>query len=141
MSDSLTALTEAGVSIWLDDLSRQRLIDGNLARLVHDQHVSGVTTNPTIFARAITGSDHYTDQIRRLALRQVDVDTALRELTTFDCCARSTTPPTAWTGGIENLHDLRRRSRCPFRGRRDARSLSITRMARCRHAIGARTGP
>jgi transaldolase len=41
------------VSIWLDDLNRQRLSDGSLARLVRDQHVSGVTTNPTIFAKAI----------------------------------------------------------------------------------------
>ncbi|MDN2496594.1 transaldolase [Nocardia nova] len=84
MSDPLSALTEAGVSIWLDDLSRERLIGGSLARLVRDQHVSGVTTNPTIFAKAITGSDHYTEQIRGLAVRRVDVDTALRELTTFD---------------------------------------------------------
>ncbi|WP_342215142.1 transaldolase family protein [Nocardia farcinica] len=53
MSDPLTALTDAGVSIWLDDLNRQRLSDGSLARLVRDQHVSGVTTNPTIFAKAI----------------------------------------------------------------------------------------
>ncbi len=84
MSDPLTALTEAGVSIWLDDLSRERLTDGGLARLVGDQHVTGVTTNPAIFAKAITGSDTYTDQIRRLALRRVDLDTALRELTTYD---------------------------------------------------------
>ncbi|MFI6172946.1 transaldolase [Nocardia sp. NPDC051052] len=84
MSDSLTALTEAGVSIWLDDLSRARLTDGSLQRLVHDRHVVGVTTNPTIFAKAITGSDCYTEQIRDLARRQVDVATALRELTTHD---------------------------------------------------------
>ncbi|MFJ9371089.1 transaldolase [Nocardia sp. NPDC101769] len=84
MSDPLTALTEAGVSIWLDDLSRQRLSDGSLARLVADRHVTGVTTNPTIFAKAISSGDAYADQIRRLALRQVDVDTALRELTTYD---------------------------------------------------------
>ncbi|MBV7701588.1 transaldolase [Nocardia nova] len=84
MSDPLTALTDAGVSIWLDDLSRQRLIDGGLARLVADQHVSGVTTNPAIFAKAITGSDLYADQIHQLALRRADVDTAVRELTGHD---------------------------------------------------------
>ncbi|WP_425297895.1 transaldolase [Nocardia abscessus] len=84
MSDALTALTEAGVSIWLDDLNRQRLIEGSLARLVADRHVTGVTTNPAIFAKAITGSDAYADQIGRLTLRRVDVDTALRELTAYD---------------------------------------------------------
>ncbi|MGW5917488.1 transaldolase [Nocardia fluminea] len=84
MSDSLTALAEAGVSIWLDDLSRERLVDGSLALLVRERHVSGVTTNPAIFAKAITGSDTYTDQIQNLALRGVDVETALRELTTYD---------------------------------------------------------
>lgn len=84
MSDPLTALTEAGVSIWLDDLSRGRLIEGSLARLVADRHVTGVTTNPAIFAKAITGSDAYTGQIGRLTLRRVDVDTALRELTAYD---------------------------------------------------------
>lgn len=84
MSDPLAALTEAGVSIWLDDLSRDRLIDNSLIRLVRENHVTGVTTNPATFAKAITGSDTYTDQIQRLALRGVDVDTALRELTTYD---------------------------------------------------------
>ncbi|WP_433715624.1 transaldolase [Nocardia sp. CA-084685] len=84
VSNPLTALTQAGVSIWLDDLSRGRLTDDSLARLVRDQHVTGVTTNPAIFAKAITGSDTYTDQIRRLALRRVDLDTALRELATYD---------------------------------------------------------
>jgi transaldolase len=80
----LTTLTDAGVSIWLDDLSRERLTSGSLAQLVADKHVVGVTTNPTIFAKAITGSDTYTNQIQQLATRRVDTDTALRELTTFD---------------------------------------------------------
>ncbi|WP_063024594.1 transaldolase [Nocardia niwae] len=84
MPNPLTALTQAGVSIWLDDLSRERLTDGSLADLVRDRHVVGVTTNPTIFAKAITGSDCYAEQIRDLALRQLDTDTALRELTTYD---------------------------------------------------------
>jgi transaldolase len=53
MTDPLTALTEAGVSIWLDDLSRDRLTSGSLADLVARDHVAGVTTNPAIFAKAI----------------------------------------------------------------------------------------
>lgn len=84
MTDPLTAITDAGVSIWLDDLSRERLTSGSLARLVAEAHVAGVTTNPTIFAKAITGSDTYTEQLGQLATRGVDVDTALREITTFD---------------------------------------------------------
>lgn len=84
VSDALVRLSEAGVSIWLDDLSRLRLVDGSLARLVRDRHVVGVTTNPTIFAHAIAGSDCYDDQIADLALRRVGVEEALRALTTSD---------------------------------------------------------
>ena len=53
MSERLKALTEAGVSIWLDDLSRERLQTGNLAELVRDSFVVGCTTNPTIFAASL----------------------------------------------------------------------------------------
>ena len=84
MTDSLTDLTQAGVSIWLDDLSRDRLVTGTLADLAARDHVVGVTTNPTIFAKAISGSDAYALQIRDLATRGVDVGEALRALTTFD---------------------------------------------------------
>ena len=59
MADTLAELTTAGVAIWLDDLSRARLVRGQPGRLIHDSHVVGVTTNPTIFAKAISGSDHY----------------------------------------------------------------------------------
>ena len=82
--DVLDRLSEAGVAIWLDDLSRGRLADGSLAALVRDRRVVGVTTNPTIFAKAIQGSDLYDTQIADLALRRVCVDEALRALTTFD---------------------------------------------------------
>jgi transaldolase len=84
MTDVLAALNAAGVSIWLDDLSRARLTSGSLAELVAHDHVSGLTTNPSIFAKAITGSDVYDGQLRDLAARGVDVGEALRALTTFD---------------------------------------------------------
>ncbi len=84
MTDSLSALTDAGVSIWLDDLSRERLTSGSLAALVEQHHVSGVTTNPSIFAKAITAAEPYEAQVRDLAARGVDVAEALRALTTFD---------------------------------------------------------
>jgi transaldolase len=84
MADPLSALSNAGVSIWLDDLSRERLVTGSLADLADNDHVVGVTTNPTIFARAITGSDVYQQQLAELAARRVDIGEALRALTAFD---------------------------------------------------------
>ena len=83
MTDSIARLRTAGVSLWLDDLSRERLTTGSLAAL-RDRGVSGVTTNPTIFARAISDSDAYDGQIRDLKLRQAPADQALRELTASD---------------------------------------------------------
>ena len=64
MNDTLRTLSEAGVSIWLDDLSRERLVSGSLADLAARDHVVGVTTNPSIFAKAITGTDAYDPQLR-----------------------------------------------------------------------------
>src|ERR1039457_6292770 len=84
MNDTLGTLSEAGVSIWLDDLSRERLVSGSLADLAARDHVVGVTTNPSIFAKAITGSDAYDSQLRDLSTRGVEVREALRALTTYD---------------------------------------------------------
>jgi transaldolase len=84
MADALTALSKAGVSIWLDDLSRERLVSGSLADLAARDHVVGVTTNPSIFAKAITGTGAYGPQVRDLTSRGVAVGEALRALTTFD---------------------------------------------------------
>ena len=84
MSDPLAELSDKGVSIWLDDLSRLRLVSGSLADLVAHDHVVGVTTNPTIFAKAITGSDAYAGQVRDLRERGVGVHEALRAMTAFD---------------------------------------------------------
>jgi transaldolase len=60
----LQALHDAGISIWLDTLSRDLLDSGHFARLIGDCHVTGATSNPTIFAKAITGSELYDDQLR-----------------------------------------------------------------------------
>jgi transaldolase len=84
MTDTLKQLSDAGVAVWLDDLSRQRLTTGSLATLIQDSHVVGVTTNPTIFQKAISGSEYYTDQITDLAIRGVSVGEALRSLTGYD---------------------------------------------------------
>ncbi|MEV5966524.1 transaldolase [Kribbella sp. NPDC051952] len=84
MNDRLKALADAGVSIWLDDLSRQRLASGSLAALIEDKHVVGVTTNPTIFAKAISDADAYADIVKRLSAEGVSVDEAIRVITTDD---------------------------------------------------------
>ncbi|MFD1858691.1 transaldolase [Aeromicrobium camelliae] len=84
MSDRLAALSEAGVSIWLDDLSRERIETGNLAELVESKHVVGVTTNPTIFASALAKGERYEPQVRELKANGADIDTAIFELTTTD---------------------------------------------------------
>jgi transaldolase len=84
MTDRLQELVDAGVSIWLDDLSRQRLTSGNLESLIHDQHISGVTTNPTIFAKAISDADAYAEQVTRLAAEGISTDEAIRAITTDD---------------------------------------------------------
>jgi hypothetical protein len=100
MTDSIARLRTAGVSVWLDDLSRERLTTGSLAAF-RDRGVSGVTTNPTIFARAITDSNAYDAQLRDLKLRRAPVDQVLRELTAFDvrqACDVLRTPP-GWTSG------------------------------------------
>ena len=84
MTDSLQELSQAGVAIWLDDMSRGRLATENLADLIRDKHVVGVTTNPTIFQKAISESELYDRQLRDLAVRGVDVEEAVRMVTTFD---------------------------------------------------------
>ena len=83
MNDRLKALADAGVSIWLDDLSRGRLTSGNLAGKIADDSVSGVTTNPTIFAAALTNGADYAEQLRSLG-DEIDVDHAIKQLTSTD---------------------------------------------------------
>ena len=83
-NEKLAELSEAGVAVWLDDLSRDRIRSGNLQSLVAGHSVVGVTTNPTIFAAAISGSDSYDDQLHALAVRKVSVEEALRTITAAD---------------------------------------------------------
>src|ERR687883_421766 len=84
MTDALAQLSELGVSVWLDDLSRELLAGGELDKLIRDRHIVGVTSNPTIFATALAKGDRYEDQIRALAARGADVDTVVFEVTTDD---------------------------------------------------------
>ncbi|MFJ7175462.1 transaldolase [Streptomyces massasporeus] len=81
---ALKRLSDEGVSIWLDDLSRRRIESGNLAGLVATKNVVGVTTNPSIFQAAIGSGAGYEEQLADLALRGVTVDEAVRMMTTAD---------------------------------------------------------
>ncbi|MBN6055463.1 transaldolase [Nonomuraea sp. RK-328] len=84
MSEILNKLTGQGVSIWLDDISRERLRTGNLEQLIREKNVVGVTSNPTIFASALSKGDAYDAQLHDLAVRGVDVGEAVRAITTYD---------------------------------------------------------
>jgi transaldolase len=81
---NLAALSSAGVSVWLDDLSRQRLQSGNLQELIDTKSVVGVTTNPSIFQAALSHGDAYDAQVAELAERGADVDATIRTVTTDD---------------------------------------------------------
>ena len=84
MTDALAQLSDAGVSIWLDDISRERLRTGNLQDLVDSKHVVGVTSNPTIFQKALEKGEAYDEQARDLALRKTDTDEAIRYFMAYD---------------------------------------------------------
>ncbi len=89
MSTPTEQLAEAGVSIWLDDLSRTRISSGNLQELIDTRNVTGVTTNPTIFANAITNPDDtsYDAQVHELAVSGTTAADAVFAATTQDVTA------------------------------------------------------
>jgi transaldolase len=103
-NNKLAELSKAGVAVWLDDLSRDRIRSGNLQSLVDEYSVVGVTTNPTIFAAAISGSDSYDDQVHAMAVREVSVEEALRTITAptsatpATCSHQSRSAPAATAG-------------------------------------------
>jgi transaldolase len=84
MNSPLAQLAANGVSIWLDDLSRSRIRSGALAALIESRSVSGVTTNPTIFAGALSKGEGYGDQVAELAARGASATEAIFEITTQD---------------------------------------------------------
>lgn len=84
MTTPTQKLSDAGVSIWLDDLSRQRLTSGNLQELIDTKNVVGVTTNPTIFAAALADGESYREQVSELAKAGTSVDDAVLRITTDD---------------------------------------------------------
>jgi transaldolase len=82
--DPLAEVAAAGVSLWLDDLGRARLTSGSLAGMVADSHVTGVTSNPSIFHKSIGEGGDYADDLRRLAAQGASAQDAVRELTGAD---------------------------------------------------------
>ncbi|TFD45642.1 transaldolase [Cryobacterium frigoriphilum] len=85
----LAQLSAAGVSIWLDDLSRERIASNGLQKLIESHNVVGVTTNPTIFAGALTKGEAYAEQVATLAAAGTPVAKAVFEITTDDVTAAS----------------------------------------------------
>ena len=83
-NENLARLSAAGVSVWLDDLSRERLQTGNLQELIDTKSVVGVTTNPSIFQAALSSGHAYDDQVNELAARGADVEATIRTVTTDD---------------------------------------------------------
>ena len=84
MTDTkLDALAQEGVAVWLDDISRQSLESGHLAEL-RDRGVVGVTSNPTIFAKAVSDAETYAEQVRDLAARGISLEEAVRMITAYD---------------------------------------------------------
>ncbi len=83
----LAQLSAAGVSIWLDDLSRERINSGGLQDLIKNSNVVGVTTNPTIFAGALAKGEAYTEQVATLAAAGTNVTDAVFAITTDDVAA------------------------------------------------------
>jgi transaldolase len=102
-NDRLAELSDAGVSVWLDDLSRELLAGDGLRDLVDRLHVVGVTTNPTIFASALSHGERYSDQLRELAKTGASVDDAVFAITTADVRAACTVlrPVFAATDGVD----------------------------------------
>ncbi|GHF28366.1 transaldolase 1 [Streptomyces mashuensis] len=109
-AEALRRLTGHGVSVWLDDLSRDLLVSGGLTAALRDKAVTGVTTNPGIFRRAIAGGNAsaYADQLRDLALRGVTAEEAVRALTTADVRAAADVlrPVHDRTGGLDGYVSL-----------------------------------
>ncbi|GAA3727312.1 transaldolase [Salinactinospora qingdaonensis] len=84
MVNPLKKLSDEGVAVWIDDISREALRRGELAEMIRDRHVVGVTSNPTIFEKALKEGEAYDAQVRDLRRRGVSVEEAARAITTYD---------------------------------------------------------
>jgi transaldolase len=107
-NERLAALSAAGVSIWLDDLSRERLTSGGLKQLITESAVVGVTTNPTIFAAALANGEVYDAQVRELKQRGASIDDTVREVTVADVREACDVFRNTWesSGGVDGRVSL-----------------------------------
>ena len=103
MATKTAELSAIGVSIWLDDLSRERIASGGLQKLIDERNVVGVTTNPTIFAGALAKGQAYDDQVSKLAASGASVADAVFEITTDDVATASQifAPVYERSGGVD----------------------------------------
>jgi transaldolase len=106
--DILAQLSALGVAVWLDDISRERLTSGGLAELAAKRHVVGVTSNPTIFAHAVSQGSYYDAQLADLAARGIGADEAGRMVTTYDVRWACDVLRPAWeaSGGVDGRVSL-----------------------------------
>jgi transaldolase len=103
MTSPTQQLSDLGVSIWLDDMSRERIVSGSLQRLVDERNVVGATTNPTIFANALAAGEAYDEQVAELAKSGAGVTDAVFEITTSDVAQAADVfrPVFDATGGLD----------------------------------------
>ena len=108
MSNPWHELTALGQSVWYDNLNRQLAVSGELRRMAAEDNVTGGTSNPSIFEKAVSGSDVYNEDIRRLADSGRDVDAIFDELTVTDIqqCADILRPVYDATGGADGYVSL-----------------------------------
>jgi len=108
MANPWHELTTQGQSVWYDNLNRQLVVSGELRRMVAEDNVTGGTSNPSIFEKAVGGSDVYDADIRRLAGAGRDVDAIFDELTVTDIqqCADILRPVYDATGGADGYVSL-----------------------------------
>ena len=84
MTEATQKISGAGVSLWFDDLSRERITTGGLQKLIDEQNVVGITTNPTIFAGALSNGESYAEQVKELAGNKSELEDAVFEIMTDD---------------------------------------------------------
>ncbi len=84
MTNAIEQISELGVSVWLDDLSRSRITSGSLQQLIDTRHVVGVTTNPSIFAQALSNAEDYSEAIAECKKQGLDAEQSVFEITSAD---------------------------------------------------------
>jgi transaldolase/glucose-6-phosphate isomerase len=108
VNERLAALTEAGVSIWLDQIRRSLIDSGELERMVREESLRGVTANPSIFEKAILGSPDYDEELAQLARQNLEAREIYRKLAVEDVSLAADVLRPVWegTGGLDGYVSL-----------------------------------